>query len=81
MIKLGIIYNEIFSNEIELLYRHFTKLNFNVVVISSNNISINVTNKLICNIEKEKDEIYTNNISVFLNFDEKKIYYTKFYFL
>jgi len=80
MIKLGIIYNEIFSNEIELLYRHFTKLNFNVVVISSNNISINVTNKLICNIEKEKDEIYTNNISVFLNFDEKKYIIPNFTF-
>ena len=72
MVKIGIIYNEIFSNEIEIIYKHLSNIHFNVYVISSKNISLNVPNKIIKDIEKYKDELYTDNINVFLNFDEKK---------
>jgi len=72
MVNLGIIYNEIFSNEIEILYKHLYNHNFKVFVISLSNISINVSNKIIKNIEKYKDELYIDNITVYLNFDEKK---------
>jgi hypothetical protein len=72
MVKIGIIYNEIFSEEIKTIYRYLTNLNFNVYVISSKHILLDIPNKILKDIEKCKDELYIDKINVYLNFDEKK---------
>jgi hypothetical protein len=70
MVKIGIIYNEIFSEEIKTIYRYLTNLNFNVYVISSKHILLDIPNKILKDIEKCKDELYIDKINVYLNFDE-----------
>jgi len=80
MVKAGIIYNDIFSSEIESLYKVLTKLNFEVFVISSTNFSLDVPNKIIKDIESKKDEFYVEHISVFINFDEKDYKLSNFTF-